>query len=713
MKDAQGRIGHVSSPARITLRTGAASLAAAALLALSLSKWGQAAEPAKETPSTDSFASQVTQLARDVERAESIRAVKRLQLAYGHYSEFGLWDEMAALFSDNAEILNDSHTVQGRKAIARYLRETLGNGRVGLRPGELQTRLQMQPVVTLAPDGVTAKGRWSELAMLGQLGQSAHWAFGIQENEYVQQQGVWKIARVRYFPIFHGPYEGGWRSAKADLKVIPYHFSPREAGTPTGEVSEAVRLPQSQRPEETLRALEQRIEAMIAEDEVRNLQHAYGYYVDRKMWDDVTDLFTADGVLEIAGIGVYQGVKGIRRALERSGPAGLRHGQINDHLQFGTIVTVAPGRLEARARGLELGMIGENGREAHWKLSVFENRYVKQDGIWRIAEMHLNPRMKADYDAGWGKSGITDAPPIGESAPDRPSTSAYSPYREYIIPDFSYVHPVTRKATKYPGGARVVGKHGQSSGVPAHASGSRSLEERIAEARRKLSIAVAYDAVENISSAFGYYIDDFQWDQSSSLFTRDGRRQKYQIGFYVGPERIRGVDVALGRVPPSPRTSIRLHLRVQPVIHVAHDGQSAKLRTRLFHLTTYLDRPGAFQSGMYPNDAAAVEDGTWKLTNVAIDEPYFQASYEKGWARIPEFTPPTQVRPQRIMADYPPDIPLGGTRQQGFIRGARDYVEFPGIKPMWFHYPNPVSGRLPPNYCPDQRTCAPEHVYYQ
>jgi SnoaL-like protein len=32
---------------------------------------------------------------------------------------------------------------------------------------------------------------------------------------------------------------------------------------------------------------------MNDEDAIRNLQNAYGYYMDRKMWDDVTDLFTA------------------------------------------------------------------------------------------------------------------------------------------------------------------------------------------------------------------------------------------------------------------------------------------------------------------------------------------------------------------------------------------------------------------------------------
>jgi hypothetical protein len=30
---------------------------------------------------------------------------------------------------------------------------------------------------------------------------------------------------------------------------------------------------------------------------------------------------------------------------------------------------------------------------------------------------------------------------------------------------------------------------------------------------------------------------------------------------------------------------------------------------------------------------------------------------------------------------------------------------WPDIKPMWFAYKNPVSGRLPPLYCPNLKTC--------
>ena len=35
---------------------------------------------------------------------------------------------------------------------------------------------------------------------------------------------------------------------------------------------------------------------------------------------------------------------------------------------------------------------------------MFENHYVKEDGVWKIAEMRLFPRMKADYFQGWAKT---------------------------------------------------------------------------------------------------------------------------------------------------------------------------------------------------------------------------------------------------------------------------------------------------------------------
>ncbi len=271
-----------------------------------------------------SDAESVARLALEVERAESVRHVKRLQDTYAQYSQFGLWNEMAALFAADAELIRGEDRVKGQAAIGDYFLETFGGGQHGLPAGGLHTQLSMRPLINVSADGRTAKGRWWEWSMTGSYGGTADWAGGIYENEFVQDGGVWKFARVHYYPMIAGPYETGWRTVHDDQKIVPYHFTTDETGVPVPELpaSTAVR-PAAGDPAEQLAGLEQRIAAMNDEDQVRNLQNAYGYYVDRKMWDDVTDLFTADAVLEIADVGLYDGPAGIRRALERMGPAGL------------------------------------------------------------------------------------------------------------------------------------------------------------------------------------------------------------------------------------------------------------------------------------------------------------------------------------------------------------------------------------------------------
>src|SRR5690606_24355473 len=176
-----------------------------------------------------------------------------------------------------------------------------------------------QPLANLSPDGRSAKARWMGLLMAGDGKGATRIEGGIYENEYVRDGEVWKISISRYYPQYEGDHADGWHNVgNADLPVVPYHFTLAESGIP---LPPAVGQPPRSR--QSLADLERRSAALNDEDTVRNLQHAYGYYVDRRMWDDVVDLFAKDAVVESAGVGTFRGAEGVRRAMERMGPAGL------------------------------------------------------------------------------------------------------------------------------------------------------------------------------------------------------------------------------------------------------------------------------------------------------------------------------------------------------------------------------------------------------
>jgi hypothetical protein len=650
----------------------AAALSALAMIAVTgLAERLEAQPPASPVTRADSLDS----LARDVARVESVRAVKALQKAYAQYAQQGAWRDAGALFSANGKVIWGDKQVAGQAPIAAWLAARSGGALAkGLAAGALHTEMIEEPLVNLSVDGQSAKARWMSLSFLGDGKGGARIEGGIYENEYVREGGSWKIAVAHYHPQYEGGYAEGWTNVGgADLPIVPFHFTSAEAGVP---------VPPAQGPAPasgaTLAQLEQRIAALNDEDSVRNVQSAFGYYADRKMWDDVVDLFAKESAAEIGAAAIERGPEGVRKALiARMGPAGLQHGELNERPQFDVIVRVMPGGREAEARGIELGMLGDADKgKAAWEISVFRNRFVKEGKTWKLKELRIAPLMKADYHVGWGKGGL--------------AAQRLAPL------------PFIGVAMKPLAGAVAA--------APPEPGAT------LADARRRLQRSLAYDGVENISAAYGYYLDDFQWKQMGEIFAAGGNKQSPFVGYYLGRKRIVGaLDASYGPTPQT-RRGISFHWRTQNVIHVSHDGRSANLRTRLFQPRTYKDRSdnggllkNSFYGGMYPNDQVVLEpDGAWRLWSVTIDESYFESpDWKGGWSAAKE--PPKGVKfpPRELQAKYPPDIPMTdlGRREEGFRGGTGDTITWPGILPMWFHYRNPVSGRTPEKYWPNCVPC--------
>jgi hypothetical protein len=195
-----------------------------------------------------------------------------------------------------------------------------------------------------------------------------------------------------------------------------------------------------------------------------------------------------------------------------------------------------------------------------------------------------------------------------------------------------------------------------------------------------------------------------RWDDVADLFATDGWDEVGQLGVYAGRERIRGALRAL--FPRDGRTPGVLAIRqtTQPVIDVAPDGSSAKIRERVLQVGGRVGADGEWLAGVYES-AVVLEDGVWKLASMDLDYTW-AAPYRGGWAAAATggFQPDSGVGSDPGVGAVARKADARGTppftRPSGLPppdRALRGPVRppFPEILPLPFHYANPVSGRPP------------------
>lgn len=175
--------------------------------------------------------SKIASLRKQVELLEDVKAIERLQQAYGYYMSERMGAEAAALFSESptASIeIGHRGVYLGRARI----REFMNLGGEGLKAGEIREAPIFQGVVHVAPDGKTAKGRWRAVIMSGTHGEDGQWAEGPYENEYVKENGVWKLSKVHWYTTVIGSYDQGWHKkqipAPEASKELPPDLPPTD-----------------------------------------------------------------------------------------------------------------------------------------------------------------------------------------------------------------------------------------------------------------------------------------------------------------------------------------------------------------------------------------------------------------------------------------------------------------------------------------------------
>ena len=174
---------------------------------------------------------QVEALTSRVGMLEDVNAIRKLHFAYGYYMDVCRYDEVVNLFAKDGEVVFLSGVYRGHESIARlykgWFQAFFTEGRPGPVHGFLLDHFQMQDIITVAPDRSSAKGRFRALLAGGNHESRVYkpaglpdqfYEAGIYENDYVRQDGVWKIKRLDYVLQWQAEYEKGWTHTTSHLQ---------------------------------------------------------------------------------------------------------------------------------------------------------------------------------------------------------------------------------------------------------------------------------------------------------------------------------------------------------------------------------------------------------------------------------------------------------------------------------------------------------------
>lgn len=147
-----------------------------------------------------------------LQRLEDVEAIKEIWIRYSQASDNAHnLDVMLPLFAKDAifDIGSGYGTYRGHDEIGKFL----GGPANKIIPWSLH--YMVSPLIEVAEDGKTARGFWYlwEIAKMvdpvtGQ--EEAVWIGGTYNNEFIKENGEWKLQIVRLKMELMSPYSEGW-----------------------------------------------------------------------------------------------------------------------------------------------------------------------------------------------------------------------------------------------------------------------------------------------------------------------------------------------------------------------------------------------------------------------------------------------------------------------------------------------------------------------
>jgi hypothetical protein len=142
---------------------------------------------------------------------EDKNEIERLQYTYGFLIDNRMFREMADLFADEGAWIEigERGRYLGKENIHRFLHDILGGGRWGMIENEVINHVQQQLLITVDDDRMHASARARAEVQGNSPPDTPTFLFadGIYENEYVKENGRWKILGIKVTMTFYAALE--------------------------------------------------------------------------------------------------------------------------------------------------------------------------------------------------------------------------------------------------------------------------------------------------------------------------------------------------------------------------------------------------------------------------------------------------------------------------------------------------------------------------
>lgn len=153
---------------------------------------------------------------------QDIESIRKLENAYGYYLINFMNQELIDCFSDRPDTTLEwpEGTFLGKDGVKQFF----GNINKDMNPEFMHQMMQISGIIDVGPDGKTAKGRWWGFgAMAIPMGEGVNQAFacGVYENEFIKEDGVWKLWKIKWVPLYSGTPAQGWVKPERLAKQRP------------------------------------------------------------------------------------------------------------------------------------------------------------------------------------------------------------------------------------------------------------------------------------------------------------------------------------------------------------------------------------------------------------------------------------------------------------------------------------------------------------